>query len=76
MHDVAGSAKPASAEQEHRYWYQYYFHTERGRAGLTENRRGIAKLLWKLWSPNWKFDDATFERDAPARSTIRISSTW
>ena len=33
MHDVAGSAKPASAEQEHRYWYQYYFHTERGRAG-------------------------------------------
>ena len=64
MHDVAGSAKPASAEQEHRYWYQYYFHTERGRAGLTENRRGIAKLLWKLWSPNWKFDDATFERTA------------
>ena len=35
MHDVAGSAKPASAEQEHRYWYQYYFCTERGRAGLT-----------------------------------------
>ena len=33
MHDIAGSAKPASAEQEHRYWYQYYFHTERGRAG-------------------------------------------
>jgi len=64
MHDVAGSAKPASAEQEHRYWYQYYFHTERGRAGLTENRRDIARLLWKLWSPNWKFDDATFERTA------------
>ena len=35
MHDVAGSAKPAAAEQEHRYWYQYYFYTERGRAGLT-----------------------------------------
>ena len=66
MHDVKGSAKPASAEQEHRYWYQYYFCTERGRAGLTENRRGIAKLLWKLWSPNWTFDDATF--DASARS--------
>ena len=64
MHDVAGSAKPASAEQEHRYWYQYYFHTERGRAGLTENRRDIARLLWKLWSPNWSFDDATFERTA------------
>lgn len=64
MHDVAGSAKPASAEQEHRYWYQYYFNTERGRAGLTVNRRGIAKLLWKLWSPNWRFDDATFEASA------------
>ena len=66
MHDVAGSAKPASAEQEHRYWYQYYFHTERGRAGLTENRRGIARLLWTLWSPNWTFDDATFEASAAA----------
>ncbi len=64
MHDVAGSVKPASAGQEHRYWYQYYFCTERGRAGLTENRRGIAKLLWKLWSPHWTFDDATFERTA------------
>jgi pimeloyl-ACP methyl ester carboxylesterase len=64
MHDVAGSAKPASAEQEHRYWYQYYFNTERGRAGLTANRRGIAKLLWRLWSPNWNFDDATFEASA------------
>jgi pimeloyl-ACP methyl ester carboxylesterase len=66
MHDVAGSAQPASAEQEHRYWYQYYFHTERGRAGLTENRRGIARLLWTLWSPNWRFDDATFEASAAA----------
>jgi pimeloyl-ACP methyl ester carboxylesterase len=64
MHDVAGSAKPASASQEHRYWYQYYFCTERGRAGLTENRRDIAKLLWQLWSPHWTFDDATFDRTA------------
>jgi pimeloyl-ACP methyl ester carboxylesterase len=64
VHDVAGSAKPASAEQEHRYWYQYYFHTERGRAGLEQNRRGIARLLWTLWSPNWQFDDATFEASA------------
>lgn len=64
MHDVAGSAKPADAEQEHRYWYQYYFCTERGRAGLTANRRDIAKLLWRLWSPNWSFNDATFEATA------------
>lgn len=64
VHDIAGSAKPASAEQEHRYWYQYYFCTERGRAGLAANRRGITKLLWKLWSPNWAFDDATFDASA------------
>ena len=60
MHDVAGSVKPASAEQEHRYWYQYYFCTPRGRAGLAENRGDIAKLLWTLWSPHWRFDEATF----------------
>jgi pimeloyl-ACP methyl ester carboxylesterase len=66
IHDIAGSAAPACAEQEHRYWYQYYFHTERGRAGLMANRRGIAKLLWKLWSPHWTFDDATFEASAPS----------
>ncbi len=73
IQDIAASARPAVAEQEHRYWYQWYFHTERGRAGLTANRDGIAKLLWRLWSPNWAFDDATFLATAPA-STILISS--
>lgn len=66
VQDIKGSVKPASAAQEHRLWYQYYFHTERGRAGLTENRRDIAKLLWKLWSPNWAFTDATFDKTAPS----------
>jgi pimeloyl-ACP methyl ester carboxylesterase len=66
MHDVAGSAQPAAAEQEHRYWYQYYFCTPRGVAGLTQNRRDIARLLWTLWSPHWSFDDATFEASAQA----------
>lgn len=64
IQDVAASVKPASAEQEHRYWYQYYFHTERGRAGLEANRYEVCKLLWKLWSPNWKFDEATYARSA------------
>src|SRR5215471_10951348 len=64
IQDIAGSVRPAPPEQEHRLWYQYYFHTERGRAGLTANRRELCKLLWQLWSPNWKFDDATFERSA------------
>jgi pimeloyl-ACP methyl ester carboxylesterase len=66
MHDVAGSVKPASAEQEHRAWYVYYFHTERGRAGLTENRRSIAKLLWQLWSLERPFDETDFGRSAPS----------
>jgi len=66
IQDIQGSVKPAPAEAEHRLWYQYYFNTERGRAGLTENRRDIAKLLWRLWSPNWNFTDATFDRTAPS----------
>jgi pimeloyl-ACP methyl ester carboxylesterase len=64
IQNIATSGEPASAEQEHRFWYQYYFHTERGRAGLARNRRDICRLLWKLWSPEWSFDDATFAKSA------------
>jgi len=64
IQNIAASGEPAAAEQEHRLWYQYYFHTERGRAGLTRNRRDVCRLLWKLWSPEWRFDEATFERSA------------
>jgi pimeloyl-ACP methyl ester carboxylesterase len=64
IQDIAASGRPAAAAQEHRHWYQWYFHTERGRAGLARNRRDIARLLWQLWSPNWRFDDATFEATA------------
>jgi pimeloyl-ACP methyl ester carboxylesterase len=66
IQNIAASVNPVSAAQEHRFWYQYYFHTERGRAGLTKNRRDICKLLWQLWSPEWRFDEATFERSAPS----------
>ena len=59
--NVAANANPASAASEYRLWYQWYFHTERGRAGLHQNRRDISRLLWQLWSPNYDFDDATFE---------------
>ena len=64
IQNIAASGEPASAVQEHRLWYQYYFHTERGRAGLTRNRRDICLLLWKLWSPEWRFDEATFGKSA------------
>src|SRR5258708_5144316 len=62
--NIAAAVAPPPPEQEHRAWYQYYFHTERGRAGLQANRRELGKLLWRLWSPSWKFDDATYERTA------------
>ena len=64
IHDPARADRPASAAYEYRAWYQWYFNTERGRAGLEENRRDICRLLWQLWSPNWSFDDTTFERTA------------
>jgi pimeloyl-ACP methyl ester carboxylesterase len=64
IQDIASSTRPADPEQEARLWYQYYFHTERGRNGLIQKRREICRLLWKMWSPTWSFDDATFERTA------------
>jgi pimeloyl-ACP methyl ester carboxylesterase len=64
LQNIPASGEPAAPAQEHRLWYQYYFHGERGRAGLEKNRRALARLLWTLWSPLWAFDDATFERSA------------
>jgi pimeloyl-ACP methyl ester carboxylesterase len=64
IQNIPASGRPSSAVNELRYWYQWYFQTERGRAGLQANRRDLAFLLWRLWSPNWKFDDATFAQTA------------
>jgi pimeloyl-ACP methyl ester carboxylesterase len=64
IQDIAGSAKPQSPEQERRFWYQWYFQTERGRAGLENNRGALCRLLWELWSPHWAFDTASFQRSA------------
>jgi len=64
IQDIAASLKPSDPESERRWWYQYYFHTERGRAGLTLNRNELCRLLWKLWSPTWSFNEATFKRTA------------
>jgi pimeloyl-ACP methyl ester carboxylesterase len=64
IQDIPGSAKPQSPEQERRFWYQWYFQTERGRAGLENNRGTLCRLLWELWSPHWQFDAATFARSA------------
>jgi len=65
VQDIAAmAATPQAPEQESALWYQYYFHSERGRAGLDQNRRALCRLLWQQWSPTWRFDDATYERSA------------
>ncbi|MGR9173709.1 alpha/beta fold hydrolase [Rhizobium sp. KDH_Rht_773_N] len=58
--------KPLSPQAELSWWYQFYFATERGREGYEANRHDFAKLIWKLASPQWNFDDATFDRSAKA----------
>lgn len=66
IQDIPRSAEPQSPEIEHRLWYQYYLHGERGRAGLARNRAEFCQLLWRLWSPTWQFDAPTFLRTAAA----------
>jgi pimeloyl-ACP methyl ester carboxylesterase len=61
IQNIANALRPAAATQELRHWYQWYFNTERGRAGLTGNRHEICKLLWRMWSPNWTFTDAVYD---------------
>jgi pimeloyl-ACP methyl ester carboxylesterase len=55
---------PLPPEAELQWWYQYYFATERGRAGYDKYRHDFSKLIWRLASPKWDFDDATFDRTA------------
>jgi pimeloyl-ACP methyl ester carboxylesterase len=57
---------PLLPKAELQWWYQYYFTTERGRAGYEKYTREFARLIWELASPEWKFDDATFNRSASA----------
>jgi pimeloyl-ACP methyl ester carboxylesterase len=64
IHDIAGSVMPLAPATEHRLWYQYYFHSARGVAGLTANRYELGRLLWSLWSPSWDFDEASYARTA------------
>ncbi|MBV8585704.1 MAG: alpha/beta hydrolase [Verrucomicrobia bacterium] len=64
VEDITLDRRFAPARSEYQAWYQWYFHTERGKAGLEQNRYDICRLLWELWSPNWRFDDADFDRTA------------
>lgn len=66
LQDLSRAMVPSPPEKEEAMWYEYYFQLERGRAGLAANRRRIARMLWEEWSPDWDFDDATFDRSAGA----------
>jgi pimeloyl-ACP methyl ester carboxylesterase len=60
----AAGKLPLPPEAELQWWYQYYFATERGRAGYEKYRREFARLIWRTASPKWEFDEATFDRSA------------
>src|ERR1700733_3461684 len=64
IQNIAASVKPVAPAPGPRFWYQYYFHTERGRAGLEQNRRALCRYIWQIWSPDWTFDDATYGKSA------------
>ena len=64
IQNIAQAMVPDLPENEHRLWYQYYFHSERGRVGLEKDRRAVTHLLWKLWSPTWRFSEDTFAKSA------------
>jgi pimeloyl-ACP methyl ester carboxylesterase len=63
---VEDNRKPLAPQAELQWWYQFYFATERGRLGYEQHRRAFTKLIWQLASPNWNFDQRTFDRSAVA----------
>jgi len=64
--NVQAGQQPLPPQAELQWWYQYYLATERGRLGYAKNTHAFAKLIWQLASPQWRFDEATFERSARA----------
>ncbi len=66
IQDIANAGRPLPPSVESGLWYQYYFQTERGRAGLAANRRELARTLWQRNSPTWRFDEATLDRHVSA----------
>ena len=72
IQDIAHAGTPLPARLEWGIWTQFYFATERGRAGLAANRDDIARLLWTNESPTWRFDDTTFQRSAASFDNPRL----
>jgi len=66
IQNTIAPAPPGPPAAERALWYQWYFNTERGRAGLAANRGALCRLLWETWSPTWRFSDETYNRTAPS----------
>jgi len=64
IQDIAGSGEPAAPDREMRHWYQWYLHGARGARGLEANRDAFGRLLWQMWSPDWRFSEAEFAASA------------
>ena len=64
IQDTISAPRPAAPAAEQGLWYQWYFNTERGRAGLAANRHALCRLLWQTWSPTWHFSDETYDKTA------------
>lgn len=64
IQDIARAMEPQPPEREMRHWYQYYFHSERGARGLAQDRAELCRLLWQLWSPEWRFTEAEYAASA------------
>ncbi len=72
IQDISAAMQPIRPDLEAGFWYFFYFLTDRGRAGLTENRRGIAEVIWRRNSPEWDFSDAELDRAAAAFENPRL----
>jgi pimeloyl-ACP methyl ester carboxylesterase len=66
IQDIAAAISPLLPEAEYKLWYQYYFQSPRGEAGLAANRYDLCRLLWRLWSPSWAFGEDVYAQSAAA----------
>ena len=66
IQNLSRAAEPTAPQWERTYWYQYYFHSERGRRGLDRNRDELCELLWRTWSPTWSAASTAFPASAPS----------
>jgi pimeloyl-ACP methyl ester carboxylesterase len=66
IQNVFAAPQAMPPDRARAFWYQWYFNTEQGRAGLERNRHALCRLLWQTWSPTWHFTDATYDATAPS----------